>query len=189
MCVGVRFTEKKITNHRYRNTEIGFLEEFLSKSGNTTVTEMARAMGVARSTFYYHHKKVVEMVKDYKIYILDDYRRMAQRMFEKNVTMTKVFSGMLIFMINHRQVFQILILVGKKDIFLEMVMVLRPKVERFARLSKKSEKIFSIYAYEVAGVLKIWVEEGMKEEEIKVVVDDLVFLTETINERLGKLKI
>lgn len=190
MCVtsGARFTGKKIANRRYNRTENNFLMGFLEKDGNVTVTELARMMGVARSTFYYHHKNLPQAVRDYKVCVLSDYCQLIQKMFDKNTAMMKIFLGMLVFMMSHRRAFLVLVRVGVKDVFVEMVEMLRPKVEKFAKLPKDSEKIFNIYVYEVAGILKIWVEEGMPEEKMKIVLDDLMYLTNTINERLGFLE-
>ena len=188
MANGVKITDKKPTSRRYDKTENCFLMEFLEKGGNVTVTEMARKLGVARSTFYYHHKKMVGMVRDYKEWVLDDYHQLIQEMSGKNATMTNLFLRILIFIKNHSMVFRVLVILETKDVLLEMVLVLKPEVERFARLSKGSSRLFEIYAYEVAGILKIWVEEGMPEEKMKVVLDDLMILTSTINKRLGFLE-
>ena len=187
VATGVRINDKKITNRRYGETENGFLREFLERGGNITVTELARQLGVARSTFYYHHKNLLQFIRDHRICIFEDYSRTVQEILDKKTTMRNLFLGILVFMMNHRQIFQILVRVGVRDVFVEMVVEVRPQIEKYAGLSYESERIFKVYAYEVAGVLRIWVENGLCEEDMDRVLKDLVYLTKTINERLGFL--
>ena len=187
VATGVKINDRKITSRRYGETENGFLKEFLERGGNVTVTELARQLGVARSTFYYHHKNLLQFIRDHRICIFEDYLRMVQEILDKGATMMNLFLGILVFMINHRQIFQILVRVGVKDVLVEMVVEVRPQIEKYAGLSCGAERIFKVYAYEVAGVLRIWVENGLCEEDMDRVLKDLMHLTKTINERLGFL--
>ena len=187
VATGVRISDRKITNRRYGETENGFLKEFLERGGNVTVTELARQLGVARSTFYYHHKNLLQFIRDHRICIFEDYSRTVQEILDKKTTMKNLFLGILVFMMNHRQIFQILVRVGVRDVFVEMMLEVRPQIEKYAGLPCGAERIFKVYVYEMVGVLRIWVENGLREEEMDRVLKDLVYLTKTINERLGFL--
>lgn len=59
-------TEKRLNDKRFKKTEEAILGAFFDKNGYITVMEIAKKVGVTRSTIYGHHRVMREIVKDYK---------------------------------------------------------------------------------------------------------------------------
>jgi hypothetical protein len=54
-------------------------------------------------------------------------------------------------------------------------------------LPKNSARIFMVYKGEVVSLIDAWCRNGMKEDEINQLLDEIIFLTETARVRLKVL--
>ena len=66
-----------------------------------------------------------------------------------------------------------------------MILRLRSKLKSTCCLPKNSEKMLRVYAKEVAGVIEEWGKDGFKEGELEAVLGKIMYLTETMRQRLG----
>ena len=178
-------TEKRLRNKKFRKTEDAILEVMLKEKDYMGLGAMAKEVGVARSTVYYHHRTVRAIVPDYKAYILMKYRRMIRKVLRnRRVRMRMVYLNMLTFMVINRRAFMIFDRVGDKSVMVVMIDELRRKVETMARLPRNSRKAFVVFRGEVLAILEKWSENAYDEAEIGEVLSDLSYLTETARTRL-----
>ena len=69
-----------------------------------------------------------------------------------------------------------------------MMEEIRDEIIRTCHLPKNSGKIIRIHAKEVTGMIEEWGKDGFKEDNLEAVLSDVVYLTETIRRRLGRLR-
>ena len=182
-------TEKRLRNRRFRKTEEAILRVFFEEDVYIGVEEMAKRVGVARTTIYNHHKAVREIVMDYKKYILRKYdRALKKQMTKKKLKTNEIYMQMLLFIIRNKTIFRIILRDGGQKIFAEMVMKNRAALMRRMGLPINYEKVFLIYVGEVVALLEKWAKEGFEEAGIEIVVKDLIYLTETARSRLTMLE-
>lgn len=181
-------TEKRMQNRRFRKTEEAILRVVSGGDVYIGTKEMASKAGVARSTFYHHHKTVREIVPDYKRYILQKYVRLVNKMMrQKGAGIRKMYGKMLIFMMQHKPVFKMLLKSDGNEIIKEMLTKLEPKAIKHMRIGKKMGKVLGIYKSEVVGLIVGWAEGDFNEKEMGAVIEDVMYLTETAKERLGPI--
>ena len=70
----------------------------------------------------------------------------------------------------------------------KMVLKTKKEIKNFCHLPENSEKMIKIYAKEVAGIIEEWGKEGFLEERIEEVLKDIMYLTETMRQRLKPLE-
>ena len=178
-------TEKRMANKRFRRTEDAILRVFFEEVNYVSVDEMAKKIGVSRSTIYYHHRAVREIIPDYEVFLLRRYRRKIRKvMRRKGVHMKTVYINMLLFIIRHREGFTVMMRNGNREILEKMVLEVTPKTGWHGGLPKNTEKVLRIYVCEVTEVLWLWGEDGFLEDGIKQVLRDVVYLTNTARQRL-----
>ena len=187
MRVGI--TDKRLANKRFRKTEEAILRVFFEENIYIGMGELAEKAGVARSTIYHHHKTVRGIVVDYERYILRKYKRTMAKMLRARDTSTRMlYSKTLMFIIQHKQIFLIVIRGGRNEVFDKMMMVIKLTIEDIEKLPKNAVKIIDVYAGEVGVLLKRWGKGGFKENEVGVLLKDILYLTETMRVRLGPLE-
>ena len=181
-------TEKRLNNRRFRKTEEAILRVFFEGDIFIGIKDMARKAGVARSTFYHHHRTVREIVPDYKRYIMRKYSVLIRRQLrQKKVSVRKIYGETLFFLIHNRRELEVLIKVGEISILREMVAQNKPKLIDYMRLSRNKDRIFRVYTSEIVEILCEWGEKGFCEDGIKIVLSDVMFLTDTAKVRLSGL--
>lgn len=186
MRVGI--TEKRLKNRRFMKTEEAILRVFFEEDNYVSLEQMAKKAGVARSTIYRHHGAVREIVPDYEKYIMARYRRMVRRMIRRRVPLRQIYFQVLLFILANRQIFMLLLRNGDFAVLLGMIDELRERIGKTARLTSGSDKIFKIYKGEVVFLVKEWVESGFNSEEMSRLLDNIMYLTETMKVRLGPLR-
>lgn len=181
-------TEKRLNNKRFRKTEKAILEAFFECGEGAKTEKMAYRAGVTRTTVYYHHAAVREIMPDYKRYIIRKHGRTMRPILEESqMRLRNIYLMNLTFIVAHRRIFLIFMRVRDREVMWEMVNRLRERIERFARLPKNSEEIFRVYRGEVVELLEGWGERGFGEEEMSDMLDKVMYLTETMRERLKPL--
>ncbi len=181
-------TEKRLKNRRFIKTEEAILKVFFEEDRYVDVIRIVKKAGVSRATFYRHHKAVRMILVDYEKYAMRRYDRLIYKLVrKKNMTMRMLYVRLLIFIVQNREVYSLVLKSADKRLVEKMVKRLQPKMVSFMRLPGNSEKIFDVYANEVVGLIWRWMERGMKDMEIEMVVRDIMFLTETARVRLSPL--
>lgn len=176
----------KIRNKRYRKTEEAILEVLMGSKELPTAGVLARRARISRSTLYRHHKTVPGIIPDYEREVLIRYGNVLRRLVRrKNTQVRKIYLRTLIFMVAERRTFRILLKYEGGVVVEKMVLRLRGKLRSARHLPVNSGGILRVYAKEVAGIVEEWGKNGFKEGEIEVVLSKIMYLTETIRQRLG----
>lgn len=179
-------TEKRLNNRRFKRTEEAILRTFFEEDIFIGAKDMAKKAGVARSTFYHHHRTVREIVPDYKRYILRKYNRLVKRVDEKK-DLRIVFERMMIFIIQNKRVFEIFLKTGDNSVLRSMLISLRLKIINYARLPKNNDKIIEVYFDEIIGLITRWIENGCDNDGRMMLIVDVLYLTNTLRPRLKGL--
>lgn len=181
-------TEKRLNNHRFRKTEDAILRVFFENNVYIGAKEMAERAGVARSTFYHHHKTIGEIIPDYKRFIMRKYlATMGVLIKRKQVEMRKIYSETLFFIMRNRKVFEIMVKGKESVIVKEMLERIKPKMMERMRLGHNKDKILMVYNGEIAELICEWCESGFCENDIVLLLDNIMYLTDTVKTRLGGL--
>lgn len=182
----VGLTDKRMANKRFRKTEEAILKVFFEGDYYMCAGEVARKIGVARSTVYNHHRAVREILPDYEKYVLRKYRMVVRRRI-KDIRLKSLYTRMLFFIVREKRIFGMLVKNGRRGVFEEMVLELRTKIVSYTRLPKNSEKMFRVYTSEIMELVAEWGERGFDEAEVFGILKDMMYLTDTMRVRLKGL--
>ena len=183
-----RLTEKRMANRKFWKNEEKILKVFYEGDNYASAEEVAKRAGVARSTFYRHHRAVRMIIPDYRRYILLRHRKLIRRLVRNSASIKVIYVRMIYSILLQKRFFEVLVKNGGRSIFIDMVMVVKPKIRRYARLSRNNEKMLSIYVVEVTELIYEWFKAGVKEENIEKLVENIIYLTYTIKIRLEGLE-
>lgn len=178
--------ERGMRNKRYRRTEDKILRVFFveNKKG-TTLSKMAKKVGVARATMYAHHRTVREVIPDYRRYMLVEYDRLVRRKIRKrNLTLKTTYFETLLFILRNKRVFRMLIEFGDVETLVGILRKIKPKIESSIRLPKGSEKVFRVYISEIIEIIVEWGESGFSETKMDEMLSNIMYLTDTARDRL-----
>ena len=155
---------------RYKKTEEKLLSVFFDVRYDT-MGQIAKRVGVARSTIYTHHHSVMKILPDWEAYILKEYRLFLRR---------RDYFEMLIFILNYQKFFEIFLKFGDRKIVIKMIFIMRG--------AKKPEKILKIVAGEISEIIFEWGEKGFPKGEIDKVLADVTYLSKTAKDRLKPVR-
>ena len=178
----------KIGDRRFRETEETIFYIFADPNTEPSIKNYTSRAGISSSTFYRHHKSVYNLLDDYEQIILSQFNRFMQELFDyEEASFRQIVYRTLIFIMLNKDVIRV---VASHDNFLiiyYMVSALKDKVKSIRFQTETMERLFNVYAFEVCGVIKNWHEDGYSEYVLPKIEKDILYLTSTINERLGKL--
>lgn len=184
-------TDKRLENKRFRKTEEAiFVTFFEGTESFASMRQVAVRAGVSKSALYRHHRSLTAIVHDYEEYLLGKYITMMSEILAKSDVSTKIMvTQMVLFILRYKRVFVALFRNGKKGpVVRKMVKQWEARIKKDLRAKAEYRKLLNVYAGEVLGVIDSWGEEGFEEDDAKRVVNDIVYLTDTIEKRLGVLK-
>ena len=176
----------KSGDRRFCSNEEAIFDVFSKVDIGISLEIIIRRAGISSSTFYRHHKSINSLLYDYEKMILDCFKQFIQ-ISRKGADLRQTVRRMLIFIVLNKKIIEV---VAVKDNFLiiyRMVRVLKRKIELAGYVMENDNRIFDIYVCEVCGVIKGWQEDGYPEQVLMRIENDIVYLTLTINDRLGKL--
>lgn len=178
-----------LKDKRYRRTEEAIIEVLLKSREMPSTRELTRKARISRSTLYRHHRAMPAIIPDYEKEILRRYRRIIRKLSrQRSIELKRVYLRTLFFIMRYKRVFRILFQHEGGRVVEKMVMELQGKIMVACSLPKNSEMTIRIYAKEVTGVVEEWGEGKFAEEEITRVLGDIMYLTETMRQRLGVLR-
>lgn len=183
-------TEKRMNDRRFRRVEEAILKVVINEDYYIGVGEMAKKIGVARSTVYNHHRAVREIIPDYERYLLSRYNRIINKILKRReMRIRDVMRHVLIFVLHNREVFMFLEKCGRRGIYGQMMTKMELELSRRLRLPNNYQKMYIVYRGEVMELMAEWVKNGVVEEEMNELLGDIVGLTDTMRIRLkGLLK-
>lgn len=181
-------TEKRMNDRRFRKTEEAIFRAYYSGDVYISIEAMAKKAGISRSTFYRHHRAVGLIASDYESFAISRYSRMIKRLAsKKNVELKGLFVRTLLFIITNKMLAEMLMKDDGRRLICKMVYVLRPYIEKTARLTVKHDIIFRVCASEITEIITYWVDDGLKEDSISMIVADIIYVIRTAKTRLGQI--
>lgn len=178
-------TEKKMANKKFRNNENAIFVAYYKFRDCPSAKMLARHAGISRSTLYRHHKSPHFIPENYEKYILEIYSRRIKSFLKQDAPLKKLFFRKLVFIHNHRVIFEVLFNDGRKDIVKEMIEIIRGPI--LAEWNYKNpEKLYKVYRNEILGLIEAWSEKGFRADEIEVVLNDMVYLSKAAPKHLAR---
>lgn len=180
---------KGLGDARFRRTEDALFGVIFEEGGmKLSVVEIARRIGVNRGTLYRHHRAMREIIKDYEQYILEKYAELMIEIRKRDsVELRRMYYEMVLFILQNRRIFEMLIKQKNFKVLDEMIVVLKPEIMDFIRLSGSHERIFRVYTGEIVGLITDWELDGFREVEIVKLLNNIMYLTESARRRLLSL--
>lgn len=183
-------TDERLLNNRFRRVEDAILKVFFKHKGYVNVRSVTSEVGMARGTFYGHHKMVACVIPDYKDYVYRKYsvaiRRYSKR---RNISAGGLYRKMLVFILRERKSFGVLVRAKDKEIFTRMVLRLKKHIDELDGLSGNTRNLFDVYSGEIAEILFIWGKGGFREEKMEEVLGDILQVTSGMRVNLTKLNL
>ena len=180
-------TEKRLKNRRFKKTEDKILEVFFQEECKC-ICKLAKQAGVARTTVYFHHHRVSGIPTDYQHYILYIYKKTLKRIADKdNTKIDTIFEVTLLFMMQNKKMFKVALYYNDPTVYLKMIEMLKPLIEKGMGLPKNSKRMFNVYTVEVVELINEWGKDGYKEEEMKGLLKNIMYLTKSLRTRLSPI--
>lgn len=176
---------KKFQNYRFRKTEEAIFNAFFADKKMPTPGVLARRAKISRSTLFRHYRTVYEIVPGYERRIYRKYTRMVGVILKnKRVKIKEIYLKILIFIVINKKDFKMILLRGNGAIFEKMIWRLEKRICGNYFLPKNSKQIFGIYVKEISGVIEEWGKRDFNKNEIEVILNKIMYLTDTIRSRL-----
>ena len=185
--MGQQITDKKLNNRRFRKTEEAILEAFFGNKVVLSARVIAKRAKVSRSTLYRHHRAVYRIVPDYEEYILDKYKKLIRYLIKnKGIKVKTVYYQTLFFILRNKTIFKLTVDFNNGETIEKIIKRILPKIVDEYKLQKNCEKALKIYKKEIAGLIEDWIKNDFVEEE-RVVLNNIMYLTNTLRRRLMPL--
>lgn len=176
-------TEKRLNNKRFQKTEDAILAVFFAMRGYVSMSKIATKIGVARSTIYIHHPSINDVIADYEKYILQKYKKRMRKILEKDSVQTKViYRQMLLFILQNKDVFKILLHGRDRSVLTEMVRYVMGVIQARMKLPKGHKIGEEIYIGSVVEILLKWKNDGAKATEMGKVLGNIMYVTSNSRE-------
>ena len=168
---------EKMKDRRYKKTEEKILTVFFDEDFKT-MREIAKRAGVARSTIYTHHHKMMEIMPDWEEYILAEYQLMIREKMEVKSARSLYFE-MLVFILKNRKFFEVFLRFRNREVLVKMIFSMWD--------TENSRRILRIAASEITEIIFEWGERGFSKKELEEVLADIMYFSEMIKVRLELL--
>ena len=181
-----RLSRRGMQNRRYRKTEEAILEVLLKSRKMPSTNELTKRARISRSTLYRHHRAMPGIIPDYEREILIAFQRESKMILStKKVNLESIYLKILIFILRRKRVFKILFKYSGDRVVENMVLATKDPITSTCHLPKNSDRMFKIYAKEVAGIVEYWGNSEFSEHEIDRTLKDIIYLTTTMRQRLS----
>lgn len=182
-------TEKQMANRRFCKTEEALQNAICNSEECVSAGKLARKAKVSRVTLYRHHGAVYWIVPNYERYVICKFKRVLKKVLRReNVGIRTIYSQMLVFILGNKKMIGLIMEKGSKDFPERIVECFERKIVERCRLPKNSKKMIKVYKKEVAGIIEDWNKKGFSEDEVSKVLDDIMYLTNTLRSRLRPLE-
>ncbi len=193
-------TLEKLKDKRFYETERAI---FLSvaREGAEEMEEILVAAKISRATFYRHHRAVYAIERDYeelvKAWTQQKVEEVMGRVEGKKKgeggqlngprRLKRLYFETIMLMYRRQELFRYFLARGNVRVYHLLMEELKPAVIEAWGANVWLEKLYEIYVGEVVGVILVWSKNGFHENEIAKVLKDIMYLTITVRERLGRM--
>lgn len=175
----LRITKKKLSNKRFRKSEEAILMAVFSSNKNQNLKNIMKEIKLSRTTFYRHHGSMNKILADYEKYMILEFKRRIKNANTTSIGLKNLYWQMLVFLTEHKNIVTFSIKQENGKIIENIIKTV--KIEP----TNCNEIMLKIYQKEVVGLIEIWIKTGFKKEEIEKTLNDILYLTKTINSRLN----
>lgn len=177
-------TKTGLKDGRYRKTEKALMDAFFDGQKRMSVAGLIKKAGISNSTFYRHHGSVQDIMPDIEERTVGDFTTDIQKVeMKKGVQVRFLYYRMLNYILQHKQVFEMIVDRGDERTLEAMVQDLLPNVIKNYHLPAKYAEMLAIYQKEVTAVVENWIKEGFSTSELGV-LGDIMYLTKSARQRL-----
>ncbi len=181
-------TDEKMSNKQFYETERAIFIAYSKIRDYPTARRLTRAARISRSTLYRHHPKITRIPRDYEDYLLSVYDKAILKMVHnKKVKLKIVILRMLVFIMNHKEVFKLLLSDGRNATIKKMLSRIKPKLVDEWGTNNNFDKVFYVYANEVIGIIELWGRQNFSEQHLGSTLNDVISITKTAPRRLSFL--
>ena len=145
---------------------------------------LVEASGVSRATIYRHHHAIGKIRQDYEKFLLRKYK-LSMRYPKKTASAEQLLRRMLLFIVQNKRRYRVLIRDGGEGLVHEMVLYLKNILIRDYNFPVDGIVVINMYAGEVYELLREWGKHNFTELRLEQVQLDLLYLTRTAPKRLG----
>ena len=170
---------------RYQGNEEAIIGAFFRAQRRLSAKQLARAARVSRATLYRHHKGERAVMPDIEQKVLAEYRREIAEVVSGG-RIRVMFYRMLMFVERHQREFEMIENKGDERTLEEVVSEVVPRVMLKYKIPAEYTEVSRIYEKEVTAVVETWILEDFSTSEMRV-LNDIMYLTRTMRERLAKI--
>lgn len=179
-------TEKRLKNQRFKKTEDLIIKVLFDGKCNS-IKSFAKEIGIARSTIYLHHHRIAAIPSDYKHYILYMYKKSLKQNHNRYERIEVVFRRLLLFIMQNKKFFKIALINCDRTVFIEMIEMTWPLIERIMSLPRNSRRMLKVYVGEAEALLHEWSQMDFSEQEMKRLLENFLYITRTFRVRLAPI--
>lgn len=180
-------TEKKMSNKKFRKTETAIILAYYKFRTRPTVQKISRCAKISRSTLYRHHKFAAKIPDDYENYLLEIYsKKLSKFIRDKKRPLKIIFCQILIFILNHKPEFSILLKDNHTESIREMLDKLKNRIIKEWNYAGDADKLYKVYQNEVLGIIETWSENDFNARELENILNDILYLTKTTPKHLSR---
>ena len=176
-------TERRMRDKRFIRSEEVIIRAYSSIGNRMTVNNLLSRAQISRSTFYRHHRNLKRVLLDYEDYLLLMFKKTMSGWKDKK-EVKFYFRQLLFFIIANKRMMSFLIRYGERRIFDKILVEFEPIIIKVTRLPEWAKTTLVVYKNELIGLLGEWAEDDFSETSLDKILDDMVYLSVTVKDRL-----
>lgn len=181
-------TKKRMANERFRKNEQAILTAYYKLKDYPGAKKLARAAGVSRTTLYRHHKIIQAIPVDYEDFLFRAYKETIRHYLVEDVPIKTLFLRTLVFIHCNREIIQALFRAHHKEIVEKILDYLRPRTTQDWCAVSNPDKVYKVYKNEIMGIIEEWNKQGLSRQDIGLILDNILYLTESAYRSLLPLR-
>ena len=182
-------TEKKMADKRFYKTEKAIFVtyyHYYKTQYHCSAKTLAHRANISRSTLYRHHPIPKNILSDYESYLLKSYASNMKHVLSRESTSLKMlFLRSLAFISAHEKLFQLLFKHEQKTIIIKIMNKLKVHIIKEWHQNTVKDAMYVVYSNEILGIIEMWARHNFSHQEIDIILNDILLLTNTAPHRLS----
>lgn len=147
-------------------------------------TELARRSKIAASTFYRHFPTIDDAIKYRERNMMRRFHFVMKGLRDSHSSLHQCIERVILFIYSNQRFFDVCFAQGNRKTLGLIFEDLKPKIYHSCHLPKNSERMLKICFNEIYTLIDEWRQETFDEKRIKSLVNEILYLLETIKKRL-----